>query len=72
MAVVVSKDPLDPQRINRVMNQNPRENYTERMVKALIDEFVLSCDFDVNGTVSLDCPIGERNALGMIIEIDKR
>ncbi|MDH3243011.1 MAG: C1 family peptidase [Saprospiraceae bacterium] len=71
MAVIVSKDPLNIDQVNRQMNQNTRADYTERLVEALFDQFVLSCDFDVDGAVRLDCPIGERNALGMVIEVDK-
>ncbi|MDH3649065.1 MAG: C1 family peptidase [Saprospiraceae bacterium] len=71
MAVIVSKDPLPIDQVNQIMNRDTRSDYTERLVEALYEQFVLSCDFEVDGAVRLSCPIGERNALGMVIEVDK-
>ncbi len=73
MAIVVSKKELNYQQINDAMNASREQTYMMRMVESMLEDFVLSCDFDVQGgAVSFNCDVEDKSALGMIIEIDKR
>lgn len=72
MAIIISKKPLDYNAINARISSQPRTSYLDRMISVLQDQFVPACDFKVGNTISFECETGDRNVLGMIIEVDKR
>ena len=71
IAIVVSKQPLDYETVNRRINASRGSNYMYRMVDSMMDEFVPGCDFDVDGSVYFNCDTEGKNLLGVIVEIDK-
>jgi hypothetical protein len=72
IAIIVSKNPLDPELINRRINSSRESSYMMKMVSSVVDDFVPECEFDVDGSVYFNCNTADRSLLGMIIEIDKR
>ncbi len=72
IAIIVSKAPLDYEAVNRRINASRGSNYMMRMVQSIIDDFVPECEFEANGSVYFNCRTSGKNALGMIVEIDKR
>ncbi len=72
IAIVVSKKPLDYQRVNAKMNASRAAGFTMRMVESLIEDFVPECKFEVGEHVYFNCNTAKKNVIGMVIEIDKR
>ena len=72
MAVIFSKEPLNYEDIQGGMNRSRQPSFMLRMVEQLVNDFVPECSFQDGNAISFDCRTGGKNALGVIIELDKR
>lgn len=72
IAVVVSKEPLQYDVLNSRMNNSRQRSYAGKLREALDEERITNVQFQANSTVSFNASTGDKNAVGMVIAIDKR
>lgn len=72
MAVVVTKKPIDYNQLNRKISQASGSTYAEKITNALGRDMVQNVQFTTsNGTVNASCDTRGKNALAVVLEIDK-
>ena len=72
IAIVVTKEPIDFQALNQRINRSTASGYAARVQAALADQSIAKVSFQVAEAIGFSCALGGRNAVGTIIEIDKR
>ncbi|MEM9885591.1 MAG: C1 family peptidase [Bacteroidota bacterium] len=73
MAVVVSKKQLDFQRLNRTINSSQRNTFAGKVSDALKSELVDQPTFKTtNGNVQFEGDVKDKNAVAVILAIDKQ
>ncbi len=71
IAIVVSKKPINYQQFNDRIN-NGRGSYADRLQSALGAERITSVQFQAGNTIAFQADAKGKNAVGMVIEIEKR
>src|SRR5579871_3475256 len=73
MAVVVSKDSLDWNALNKQISQNPQQDYSERLNAALGNKLIHNVHFDAtaNGTMHFKVDGDNNRVVACIVEVDK-
>lgn len=73
MAVVVTSKPIDYKLLNEAISKNRQGSYAEKVRAALQDQEVQNVNFRSNGTnISFECGTQGKNAVAIVIEIDKK
>jgi hypothetical protein len=72
MAIVISKTQLDAQQFNQRINASRQRNYVDKLKEALADQRVGSVAFQVGETIAFQADTKGKNAVGMVLQIDKR
>lgn len=72
IAIVITKEPIDFNALNQRINQGKGANYAAKLQAALADQSIPAVQFQAADAVGFSCETGSRNAVGMVIEIDKR
>ncbi len=73
ITILVSKQPLDIKAINEAMNNTRTGDYRQRVERALSDQLASGIHFTVsNGKVAFETEVQGKNAVAMIVEIDKQ
>ena len=72
MGVVVTKDPIDYQQLNARISQSRQPTYAGKLKEALGPTQIKNVDFAANETIGFICDTGGKNAVGIVIEIDKQ
>lgn len=72
MAVVVTKKPLDFNDINNKLNLAGGTNLQQKISKVLNDQLATKVSFNASDVISFDTDPMEKNAVAMILEIDKK
>ena len=71
IAVVVSKKPIEFNRFNASLNASRQSSYAAKLKAALGSERILGVNFKAGQTVAFDANTNGKNAVGMVIAIDK-
>lgn len=72
MAIVISKTQLDAKQFNQRINASRQSNYADKLKEALADQRVGSVAFQVGETIAFKADTKGKNAVGMVLQIDKR
>jgi len=72
IAIVVTKEAIDFNALNQRINSSPGSGYAARLQAALADQAIANVSFQAAEAVGFSCQTGGKNAVGMVIEIDKR
>ncbi len=73
IAIVVSKKELDYNALNRAITSSRQRTYADKLQEALASQRITSVNFTAGKTVAFDATASDsKNAVGMVIEIDKR
>lgn len=73
MAIIVTKKPIDFVDVNKQINASPQKTYAAKIASLLGNQSVGNVNFKAQGSnISFNCDAKGKNAVGMIIEIDKR
>lgn len=73
MAIVVSKKPLDYEKLNQLINRTSGNSYQEKIMKVIQPEMIPNVQFNSNGeTINVTCNTQGKNILAVVLEIDKR
>ncbi|MEL6943596.1 MAG: C1 family peptidase, partial [Bacteroidota bacterium] len=73
MAMVVSKKPLDFQRLNRAINNSGKSTFAGKVSDALSSELVNNPKFTTpNGNVQFEGDVQSKNAVAVVIAVDKQ
>jgi hypothetical protein len=72
MAVVVSLKPLDFNAINTKINQSKQATYQGKVDEVLKSELVEGVSFTPGKAISFNCKANGKNAVAMVIEVDKK
>lgn len=72
IAIVVTKEAIDYKGLNQKINNSRGRTYAEKLQESLGNQQVSEVDFDVQDAVEFLTPTKGKNAVGMVIEIDKR
>jgi len=71
IAIVVTKEPLDFQTLNQRINRSPGNTYAEKLKNALGDSRIRTTRFQAGNTIQFEAERDGRNAVAMVLEIDK-
>jgi len=71
IAVVVTKEPIDYAAFNRRINGSLGGSYAEKVKNALSDRRIRTVQFQAGNTISFDAERNGKNAVAMVLEIDK-
>ncbi|HLY71296.1 MAG TPA: C1 family peptidase [Puia sp.] len=73
IAVVVSKDSLDWNAINRRISQNPEQDYASRLNAALGNKLLQNVHFEATpkGTLHFNIAVNNNRVVGCVVAIDK-
>ena len=72
IAIVVSKEELDYEQLNSRINSSRQRTYTGKVKEALGNRRITDVEFGADNTVGFSANISSRNAVGMVVAIDKR
>ena len=73
ITIIVSKEPLDIKAINTAMNTNKSGDYKKRVEAALGNRLLQGVNFtSANGKIAFQTETTEKNAVAMVIEINKQ
>ena len=72
MAIVVTKKPIDYNKLNAAINQSKQSDYAARVNDALRDQLISDVQFTSGNNISFDCIVNGKNAVAMIIEVAKK
>lgn len=72
MAIVISKTALDAPRFNQRINSSRQRTYAEKLKEALADQRVTSVAFQADKTIAFKADTKGKNAVGMVLQIDKQ
>lgn len=72
IAIVVTKEPIDYKALNTRINGSRAATYAAKVQAALADQSVTKVSFKGGEAISFSCDTGNRNAVGVVLEIDKR
>ncbi len=72
IAVVVSKQELDYNALNSALNRSKQATYSGKLAEALGNNQVKSINFRSGDLIQFECEANEKNAVGMVVEINKR
>ena len=73
MAVVVSKTPLDYNKLNGIVNSSGQSNYQMKFNDAFKNTALQNVRFGVsNGNAAFECDVAEKKAVVAIVEINKQ
>ncbi|MCP3929409.1 MAG: peptidase C1 [Bacteroidetes bacterium] len=72
IAIVVTKEPIDYNRLNAEMNRSRQQSYGDMLTEALSNQRITQVEFKAGQTVAFAADTRGKNAVGMVIEIDKQ
>ena len=72
IAIVVTKEPIDFEAMNQRINRSSAATYSGRLQAALADQSISQVSFQAADAIGFSCNTQGKNAVGMVIEIDKR
>jgi hypothetical protein len=72
IAIVVSKTQLDFEALNRRINQSPGNSYAAKFQAALAGQSIPQVSFQAGEAIAFSAQTGNKNAVGVVLEIDKR
>lgn len=72
IAIVVTKAPIDFKAFNDRINRSSGANYAAKVQAALSDQSIPNVRFQAGEAISFICDTGNRNAVGVVLEMDKR
>lgn len=74
IAVIVSKQELNYEQLNRVINNSSQSTYINKVREAIRSEEVNTVDFrpDREGAISFDADLNGKNVVGVVLEIEKQ
>lgn len=72
MAIIVSKTPLDYNKLNTKISQASGANYADKITKVIESEMITNAKFSASNTIDVDCNTNGKNILAVVLEIDKK
>ncbi|MBK9479150.1 MAG: peptidase C1 [Bacteroidetes bacterium] len=72
MAIVVSKNPIDYKAINNAINNFQASTYVDKINGVLAAELIPAVGFTTNQKVNFECDTKSKNAVALVIAVDKR
>ena len=73
MAIVVSKSPLDYDKLNTMINNSEGSSYQEKIMNTLQSQIISNVKFNSNGeTINANADTQGKNILAVVVEIDKK
>jgi len=72
IAIVVSKQQLDFKKLNAAINSSRQRSYAEKLKEVLGNQRITNIGFQAGATVAFEAQTQGKNAVGMVVELDKR
>jgi hypothetical protein len=73
MAIIVSKQPLDYEQLNGLINKSAGSTYQEKITRVIQRELIPNIQFNSTGeTINASCNTQGKNIMAVVLEIDKR
>lgn len=72
MAVIVSKQPLDYNKLGNAINSASGLTYASKIQNALKEELVTDIDFKGGDNFSFECKTSTKNTVAVVLEIEKK
>ena len=71
IAIVVSKQKLDYNKLNNAINSSSGRTYEQKVYSTLKDELVTDVKFDGDGMIKFNCDTKQKNAVAVVLELSK-
>ena len=71
VAIVISKQKLDYNKLNAAINSNPGGTYEAKLYNTLKDELIDNVEFSADGMINFDCDTRLKNTVALILELSK-
>ncbi|MGV6862545.1 MAG: C1 family peptidase [Putridiphycobacter sp.] len=72
IAIVISKQKLDFDKLNAAINQNSGDTFEKKVTNTLRKELIPNVKFGGNGTAKFSCKTQNKNSVVVVLEIDKK
>ena len=72
MAIVITKNEIDFNQFNSQINSSLQNTYVGKLREALANQRVNTVNFQAGKTIAFNAQLNGKNAVGMVVEIDKR
>jgi C1A family cysteine protease len=72
IAIVITKEPIDFAQFNRRINNSRQQTYAAKVKEALGNDRITNVNFQAGKTIAFEANRQGKNAVGMVLEIDKR
>ncbi len=71
IAVVISKQKLDYNKLNAAINSNQGETFESKVYHTLKNELIDNVQFSANGMIKFDCDTKLKNTVALVLELSK-
>ncbi|MFK8045153.1 MAG: C1 family peptidase [Crocinitomicaceae bacterium] len=71
IAIVISKQKLDFNKLNAAINANSGNTYESKVYNTLKNELIENVKFSADGMISFECDTKQKNAVALILELGK-
>ncbi len=68
---MVTKDEIDFNQLNTRINSSRQQTYVGKVREAINNQIVNTVNFQAGKTIAFDAQLNGKNAVAMVIEIDK-
>lgn len=72
MAVIVTKKPIDYVKLNESFSQASGSSYAEKIERVLKSDMIKDVNLSTSNTINISCNTKDKNALAVVLEIDKK
>jgi hypothetical protein len=72
MAIVITKAPIDFNKLNEAINASDETGYASKINDALKAELISDINYMPGNRVSFQCDKGNKNAVAIIVQVDKK
>jgi hypothetical protein len=74
IAIIVSKEPLDPYQLNTRMNGSQKRDFADKIQEALAAQLIGQTEFVDGSTIAFSANLKEkgRNTVALVLEIEKQ
>jgi hypothetical protein len=71
MTIIVSKTPLDYNKLNEMVSKANGSSYADKITSVIESEMITNVKFSASKTIDVDCNTNGKNILAVVLEINK-
>ncbi|HQV00500.1 MAG TPA: C1 family peptidase, partial [Bacteroidia bacterium] len=72
MAIVITKTPIDFNKLNASVNASRQNTYEAKIKEALAGTLIENVNYQPGNNLTFQCDVGNKNAVAVVVQIDKK